>query len=174
MCALFGSSRDVSFIRRLNRELMGNIISQQCAFYKYRLAETITNMYGEASGGKYFEGPVLFNALITVGDNTSPTSDLGVDFDWPVTFAFLRDDLVEANLHPDVGDIILYQESFWEVDNTNTTQFFAGKDPDFPYNSSNKVNPLNPGLDQFGYNVSVTCECHYIPGDRINIQPYRL
>ena len=168
--ALFGSSRDASFLRHMNREVMGNIISQQCAFYKYRLTETKINMYGEASGGKFFNGPILFNALITVGDNISPTSDLGVNFDWPVTFAFLRDDLVEANVHPEVGDVILYQESYWEVDNTNIVQFWAGKDPDYPYN----VNPLNPGLANFGYNVSVTCECHYIPGDRVNLQPFRL
>jgi hypothetical protein len=168
--ALFGSSRDVSFVRRMNRELMGNIISQQCAFYKYKLAETKINMYGEASTGRNFDGPVLLNALITIGDNTSPTSDLGVDFDWPMSFAFLRDDLVDANVHPEVGDVILYQESYWEVDNTNTVQFWTGKDPDYPY----EPNPLNPGLSNFGYNVSVTCECHYVPGDRINIQPYRL
>ena len=168
--ALFGSSRDASFLRHMNREVMGNIISQQCAFYKYRLTETKINMYGEASGGKFFNGPILFNALITVGDNISPTSDLGVNFDWPVTFAFLRDDLVEANVHPEVGDVILYQESYWEVDNTNIVQFWAGKDPDYPYN----VNPLNPGLQNFGYNVSVTCECHYIPVDRVNIVRTRL
>ena len=168
--ALFGSSRDVSFIRRINRELMGNIISQQCAFYKYRLVETKINMYGEASNGKMFDGPVLLNALITVGDNTSPVSDLGVDFDWPMTFAFLRDDLVDAGVHPEVGDIILYQESYWEVDNTNMTQYFAGKDPDYPY----ETNPLNPGLSGFGYNLDITCTCHYVPADRVNIIRTRL
>lgn len=168
--ALFGSSRDVSFIRRLNRELMGDIITQQCAFYKYKLNETTINMYGEAAGGKFFNGPVLLNALITVEGNVSPTSDIGVNFDWPVKFAFLRDDLVDANVHPDVGDVILYQESYWEIDNTNITQFFAGKDPEYPYN----VNPLNPGLENFGYNVSVECICHYVPADRINIVRTRL
>lgn len=168
--AIFGSSRDASFLRRMNREVMGNVISQQCAFYKYRLAETVINMYGEASSGKFFDGPVIFNALITVGDNTSPTGDLGVNFDWPVSFAFLRDDLVDANIHPEVGDIILYQESYWEVDNTNIVQFWAGKDPDYPM----EPNPLNPGLSQFGYNVSVTCECHYVPSDRVNIVRTRL
>lgn len=168
--ALFGSSRDVSFVRRLNRELMGNIISQQCAFYKYKLSETKINMYGEASEGRNFNGPFLLNALITVDNNTSPTSDLGVDFNWPVTFAFLRDDLVDANIYPEVGDVILYQESYWEVDNVNTTQFFAGKDPDYPYNT----NPINPGLENFGYNVSIICESHYVPGDKLNIKPYRL
>jgi hypothetical protein len=154
----------------MNREVMGNVISQQCAIYKYKLAETKINMYGESSGGKFFEQPVLLFALITIGDNTSPTSELGVNFDWPMSFAFLRDDLVDANVHPEVGDVILYQESYWEVDNTNITQFWGGKDPDYPYN----VNPTNPGLEEFGYNVSVTCECHYVPSDRVNIIRTRL
>ena len=168
--ALFASSRDASFLRYMNREVMGNVISQQCAIYKYKLNETKINMYGESSGGKFFEQPVLLFALITVGDNVSPTSDLGVNFDWPVSFAFLRDDLVDANVHPEVGDVILYQESYWEVDNTNIIQYWAGKDPDYPY----EPNPTNPGLSEFGYNVSVTCECHYVPTDRLNIIRTRL
>lgn len=168
--ALFGSSRDVSFVRRMNREVMGNIISQQCAFYKYKIAETKVNMYGEASTGRLFDGPILLNALITPSDNVSPTSDLGVDFDWPANFAFLRDDLVDAGVHPEVGDVILFQESYWEVDNTNMIQYWAGKDPDYPY----EPNPLNPGLANFGYNVSITCECHYVPSDRLNIIKTRL
>ena len=168
--ALFASSRDASFLRYMNREVMGNVISQQCAIYKYKLAETKINMYGESSGGKFFEQPVLLFALITIGDNTSPTSELGVNFDWPMSFAFLRDDLVDANVHPEVGDVILYQESYWEVDNTNIIQYWAGKDPDYPY----EPNPTNPGLGEFGYNVSVTCECHYVPSDRVNIIRTRL
>jgi len=168
--ALFASSRDASFLRYMNREVMGNVISQQCAIYKYKLNETKINMYGESSGGKFFEQPVLLFALITIGDNTSPTSELGVNFDWPMSFAFLRDDLVDANVHPEVGDVILYQESYWEVDNTNITQFWGGKDPDYPY----EPNPTNPGLGEFGYNVSVTCECHYVPADRLNIVRTRL
>jgi len=59
----------------------------------------------------------------------------------------------------------MYQNAYWEVDNENMTHFFVGKDPDYPYN----VNPLNPGLEFFGYNVDVICQCHYVPQDRINI-----
>ena len=172
MCALFGSSRDASFIRRLNKELLHDVISQQCAFYKFQLNETKVNMYGEAAGGKYFDGPVLLNALITVNGTTSPTSEKGVDFDWPLQFAFLRDDLVDASVHPEVGDILLYQESYWEIDNTNITQFWAGKDPDFDYGGD--ANPLNPGLKEFGYSVSVIADAHYVPSDRINIIKSRL
>ena len=57
--AMFGRSRDVSLIRTLNRELMGNIITQQASFYKFKLEETKTNIYGEAAGEKFFDGPLF-------------------------------------------------------------------------------------------------------------------
>ena len=168
--ALFGSSRDISIFRHVNRELLGNIITQQCALYKFSLEQTTVNMYGEASEGKFLEGPYLFNSLIEVNATTSPVSELGVDFDWGITAAFLRDDLVIVNIHPEVGDIILYQESYFEIDNTNETQYFVGKNPDFPYES----NPTNSGLSNFGYNVSVICTAHYVPSDRYSIIKQRL
>ena len=45
--ALYGGQRDISLFRHVNRELIGNVISQQCAYYKYKLEETKTNLYGE-------------------------------------------------------------------------------------------------------------------------------
>ena len=168
--ALFGGARDISMFRKVNRELLGDIITQQVAIYKYVLDKTKVNMYGESSGGKFFTGPILLNALIEVGDNTSPTNEFGVDFNWSIKVAFLVDDLTDANIIPEVGDVLLYQESYFEIDNTVHTQYFAGKDPDYPYSQ----NPLNPGLDQFGYNVSLICETYYVPADRINITKQRL
>ena len=47
--AMFGRSRDVDLILGLNRELLGDIITQQASFYKYKLEQTHVNMYGEAS-----------------------------------------------------------------------------------------------------------------------------
>jgi hypothetical protein len=168
--ALFGGARDISLFRKINRELLGNVINQQCALYQRILEKTPINIYGEASGEKYYEGPVLLNSLITIGNKTDGTDELGVDFNWSIQVAFLRDDLVEANISPQIGDVILYQESYFEIDNVYDTQYFAGKDPDFPY----ERNPLNPGLSQFGYNVSVICETHYVPADRLGIVKQRL
>ena len=168
--ALFGSSRDISMFRKINRELLGDIITQQLAVYKYALDKTKVNMYGEASGGKFFDGPILLNALITIENKTDGTSDLGVDFNWSIKIAFLKDDLLDANLVVEIGDVLLYQESYFEVDVATDTQYFVGKDPQYPYNT----NPLNPGLENFGYNVSLICEAHYIPADRVNILRQRL
>jgi len=153
---------------------MQKIISEQVVFYKYNVTTTKVNMYGEAFEGRNFADPVLLFSLIDIGDQTSPVDDFGVGFKWPVTFKFLRDDLVDASLHPGQGDIIMWQEGYYEVDNVNAVQFFVGKDPDYPYLDGAGNNPYETDLGQFGYNVSIICECHYVPSDRVNIQLSRL
>ena len=174
MCALFGGARDISLFRGLNRELIGDIITQQCIYYKFKLEETKVNMYGEAAGAKFYNEPVIFNALISRGDQIQPTDDFGVSYGWDLEFRFFRDDLVDANVVPEVGDIIMYQDAYWEVDNTNANQFFVGKDPDFPNYDDNGINPLNPGLENFGTSVSIICVAHYTPADKVAITRERL
>lgn len=167
--AMFGRSRDVDLILGLNRELLGDIITQQASFYKYKLEQTSVNMYGEASGEKFYDGPYLFNCLIDRADQDYPESELGVDFGWNVNFSFLRDDLTKANVLAEVGDIILYQESYYEIDSVVSNQYFVGKNPDYP----NNENPLNPGLENFGHSVSLICQTHHVPADRVAISPYK-
>ena len=36
---------------------MGNVITQQSAFYQFKLEETKVNLYGEADAEKYYNGP---------------------------------------------------------------------------------------------------------------------
>jgi hypothetical protein len=194
--ALFGQARDISMFRYVNRELMGNIISQQAAFYKLRLSQTNFNMYGEAAEQKYYDGPILLYTLIDLPDQEWSTDDLGVNFNWKPTFRFLRDDLLDklkdfnedtiygANLVPQPGDIILYETAYYEVTATNAAQYFVGKDPDYP-NTPQPSNPAgatyplpsplwNPGLDEFGYNVSIICQTTYIPADKVGITLERM
>jgi len=172
--ALYGQMRDISMFRFVNRELMHKIISQQVVFYKCNIVQTITNIYGEASQGRVFEKPVLLFALIEIGDQAAPIMDNVVGFDWPVTFRFLRDDLTEANLVPNIGDFIMWNDGYYEIDNENIVQYFVGKDPDYPYLDSNNNNPYETDLGEFGYNVSVICQTHYVPADRVNIINQRL
>ena len=172
--ALYGEARDISMFRFVNRELMHKIISQQVVFYKYKLEETKVNMYGESVEGRNFVDPVLLFALIQPSQFEYPVSDFGADFRWQVTYKFLRDDLVDANVYPEVGDIIMYQNGYWEIDNISTVQFFVGKDPEYPYLDGAGNNPYETDLGNFGYSVSVICDAHYVPSDRLNIELSRL
>jgi len=189
--ALFGTQRDVSLFRHLSRELLWDIITQQCVYYQLLADQTKVNIYGEAAGSKFYAPPVLLNTLIVRGDNQSPVNDFGVDYDRPMEFRFLRDDLrgknpvnsgggpdignyantpYGADILPDVGDIIMWENSYWEIDNTNDNQLFVGKDPAYPYDQ----NPLNPGLENYGSDYSVICFTHYVPSDKVQITRERL
>ena len=165
--AMFGRQRDVSLFRHVNRELINNIITQQVGYYKYKIPQTNTNIYGEGSK-KYFTDPVLINCLITRGDqewmDAAIGSEFGPDESRTVGFNFLRDDLVDANITSEVGDVIMYNEGYYEVDSIVSNQLFVGKNPNYAYSE---------GLDDFGYNVSIICQTHYIPADKLGITKER-
>jgi len=171
---MYTGVRDWSLMRHLNREVMGNIITQQAAVYQFRLEETKVNIYGEAAEEKYYNGPFLFNVLIDRGDQEFDLNEEGVQFNQPISFFFLRDDLVEKDVVPRVGDIILYQEGYYGVQSTIANQYWGGKNPQYPNNDSDGTpNPLNPGLDKFGNNVSILVSTYYIPADKVAISPYQ-
>ena len=172
--AMFARQRDISLIRRLNREVMGNVITQQCALYQYKLEETKVNIYGESAAEKFYNGPFLFNCLIDRQDEAFGENEEGIQFSQPINFYFLRDDLVDAQIEPEVGDIILYQEGYYGVDGTVANQYFSGKNPDYPNNNSDGTpNPLNPNLQLFGTNLSIICTTYYIPADKVAISPFK-
>ena len=192
--ALFGTQRDVSLFRHMSRELMGDIITEQCAFYKYKLEETKINLYGEAAEEKYYMGPVLLNTLVERTDEIYPESDLGTDFNKEIQFSFLRDDLLGKNedfngegmsytdttaqygadLVPQVGDIIMYNEGYYEVHEVIANQYFVGKNPDYP-NNPNPINaPLNGDLSNYGSNISIICKSHYVQADKLGLTQARL
>jgi hypothetical protein len=183
--ALYGGARDMSLFRNINRELMHDIISQQCVLYKYDLDETQVNIYGEASTEKYYHPPVLLYCLIETPNQQFPESEFGPNFNWNPTFKFLKDDLLaptsgsceedndnpnSANLVTEIGDIIMYHDSYFQIDTVNISQYFVGKDPQYDFKDDNGVNPLESDLNRFGYNVSVICETHYVPADKVQIQ----
>ena len=169
---MYTGVRDWSLMRNFNREVMGNIITQQCAIYQFKLEETKVNIYGEAAEEKYYDGPFLFNVLMDRGDQDFSLNNEGVQFDQSINFYFLRDDLVEKDVVPRVGDIILFEEGYYGVQSTIANQYWGGKNPDYPNNDSDGTpNPLNPGLEKFGNNVSILVSTYYIPADKVALSP---
>ena len=184
--ALYGGKRDISLFRHLNRELIGDIISQECVYYKLKLAETKVNIYGESAGAKYYYPGVILSCLVQRSPQEYPDDDFGVQYHQLIDFRFLRDDLLDrakdfnvaydqgdyfgANLVPEVGDIIMYYEGYYEVDDVIGNQYFSGKDPDYNY----ATNPINPGLENFGWDTSIICKTHYTPADKVQIEKARI
>jgi hypothetical protein len=161
--ALYGGQRDISLFRNMNRELLRNIITQEIAYYKIGLTETVTNLYGESSK-KFYNDPILLTCLITRGDQNFNDDDFGPDVKRDVSFAFLRDDLVDLSLVPEDGDIISWQESYYEVHQIVENQLILGKSEQ--YNMTN--------LSNFGSSLSIICNAHLTRAEKVGISKQRL
>lgn len=162
--ALFGSSRDISFIKKINNELLDNIIQQEVDFYVLSLADVSSNLYGEASQGKTYYRPVRLTCLLERGDQTYVADDqFGVDVTQQMTFRFLKPRLRELSLVPKAGDIVEVRGLYYELDQINENQFVAGKDNDFGKN----VGP------EFGESLSEICIGHYTRVTRLQIEKSR-
>ena len=162
--ALFGSSRDVSTFKGIAKELLENVISQQVGYYKYMLNDTTVNVFGEGMN-RYYIGPILINCLIERGDFSTVTKEQVIDVARPATFRFLKDHLQDANVVPEIGDILMYNELYYEVDNVNQNQLILGKDPNYAYSE---------GLNEFGSSFSIIVTTHYTSGDKLGITKQRL
>lgn len=162
--ALFGTLRDIGTFKGISKELLENIVSQQCGYYKIVLQDAVKNVYGE-SLQKYYIGPVLLNCLIERGDFSFDQGDFGPDTARPVTFRFLKQHMVEADVHPEVGDVVMYNEVYYLVDNVNENQLIVGKDSDYAYSD---------GLENFGSSYSIVLVCHYASPDALGITQQRI
>jgi len=162
--SLYGRSRDVLLFQGLNTELLHRIIEQQVGYYKVKLDNTPSNMYGEAQN-KTFIGPVLIKCLLERGEQTSTDDSFGVDRNRTLSAKFFRKDLVDANVIPEIGDVLLWNEDYYEVDNLIENQLIVGKDPSYSYSDT---------VDDFGSSHSIIVECHYTRPEKVGIKEQRL
>jgi len=162
--ALFGTIRDAAMQIGVAHEFVNNVVTQQIGYYKVVLPDTQPNVYGEALVKSYI-GPVLLNLLIVRGDFNTTIDDFGPDSRRDVEFRFLKVDLETANIVPETGDVIMYNELYYEVDNTNENQLFLGKDPAYAYSE---------GLNRFGTSFSIILFAHLTTPERLGIKIQRL
>lgn len=161
---LFGSTRDFDILVNISRELLGDIIEQEILYYKISLTDTQPDIYGE-SQERFYWSPVKFNCLITRGDQIVGIEEVGPDLNREASFAFIRQDLVDNAIVPEVGDIVMWHEDYYEVDTVRENQLFVGRDKSYNLSS------YGPG---FGSSVSIIVDTHMTRLSKIDIIKDRL
>jgi len=161
--ALFGGSRDISLFHNLNKELINDIIQTEVAYYKFALEQTVSNVYGEAPGKNYYE-PIKIACLIDKQDQSWSSDDFGSDINQTIGFSFLKESLQDINLFPQVGDLLLFKNNFYEVDSRVENQFILGKDPDYAIASE---------TTDFGKSFSILVNAHISRVEKLNLIPLR-
>ena len=146
--ALFGGQRDAKFLAAINSELINAIIDTEIEFYKLVVESSNSNMYGESESKSYYDS-ILIPCLITKDDKSANMDDYGHTYTRSSKFAISRDILVKSDFYPEVGDIVFWDNEYFEVDNVDANQYFTGKNPE-----------TWPNGEDHGYSVSIVVDAH--------------
>ena len=161
--ALFGGSRDISLFNKIGKELINDIIQTEVGYYKFALERTTANVYGESMGKMFYE-PVRIACLMEREDQVWESDEFGSDIDQKHSFKFLKQELKSINLIPEVGDILLFRNNFYESDSKIENQLILGKDPDYA---------ISTGTTDFGNSHSILLNTHLSGIERLNLIPLR-
>lgn len=164
--ALFASGRDASLVRSINKELINRFIDNEIGIYKLVHNHSRENIYGESNTKQYYQ-PVRVPALILREQRETRNDDGLTDVYRTATFSFLRDTLKDLALVLQVGDIISYDSEYYEVDNVDSFEYWASRNPDLHLGFT-----LNE-IREHGYNVSVIVDTHVTRVNRLNIVDQR-
>jgi|TARA_R110000787_G_scaffold99719_1_gene204378 glutaredoxin-related protein len=164
--ALFGSARDASLIRHINNELIVNLIDIEIELYKLVLEDTRENLYGESDQKKYYN-PIKIPCLIQKDEKTVIGDDYGIDSTRTGIFAFSRDYLKDRTIIFEIGDVLNYDNEFYEVDAVHGSNYWGGRNPstDLGYTSAER--------SEFGYSVEVRVEAHITQRNKLNLVEVR-
>ena len=148
----FLDQKDINFMKQINKELIDQVIETPVIVYKLNVEYSPTNIYGEAPVKKYHIG-VQLGALIRRDDKNPTTDGNIIDFNQVSVFSFLRETCQEKNIYPEVGDIIEYDGTYWEINNAAENQLVG---------------------DQPFYNWSIICTCHMTRRSALQLDERRI
>lgn len=122
----FISPRDVAFFKGIARELVDDVVQNIIVLYKINLNETRVNLYGESVNKTWHRGVELYS-LIDKEPETAEYEGFGSQNVQTITFKLDRFACEEKNIYPEIGDVVYFDNSYYEIDNTNEIQFVGGQ-----------------------------------------------
>ena len=128
----FVPQKEINLFDVMNEELIDEIVGQAVDIYKVEIDETTANVYGESTT-KYFGKGFRVNCLINFTEPTIEITDgLGSDLNTAIEMYFHRTSLDEAGFYPEIGDIVDWNDFYFEINSTTEPQLIAGN-PNFKH-----------------------------------------
>ena len=121
----FAVGRDIELFKSFAREVVDDVVENIAVLFKVNLNETKVNLYGESTNKTWYPG-VELNVLINKSGQTAGYEGFGADTSQNIEFRFDRWMLEEKNTYPEIGDVIFFDQSYYEIDNTTEVQFVGG------------------------------------------------
>jgi len=144
----FATQRGFDFINCINKELINNVVETSVILYRITPENTVINLYGESIAKDYMVGTQV-NVLIASDDQQTESSEFGTDAVRNVIFNFHRQTLKDVSLYPEYGDVIAFDDAYFEIHNIIDNSRFGGK---------------------VDFDVSIICETHMTRRSSLNIE----
>ena len=145
------SPRDRKLFNSIVNELYDDVVEVVVSLFKLS-AQTETNIYGEVSQmtGKVYFSPLEVSCGIDISEMATDDGEFGVDRNQQHTFKFFEIELKRVDFYPEHGDLILYNDKYFEITNIVRDQVLGGQ-PDKSH--------------------SVVCQAAYVSLSNIQIIP---
>ena len=123
---LFNRRRDIKLFNSYSNELLNRIIQTPVIIYKISTISE-TNIYGESTEKVYTKG-VQIGCLITHEEQTTNLSDgFGPNVGQNIVLAFHREMIADRGFYPEVGDMVEWNESYYEINAVIENQLIGGQ-----------------------------------------------
>ena len=156
----FFNARDLDFIKTIAEEVVDYVVEQAIVLFKVSVGETKTNLYGE-SLGKVWRAPSTLMCIVDREPINIVYEGFGADKQGTVEFRFNIQRIRETSYavpkvrdingtlipteaiqnvevgYPEIGDVILYDGIYYELDNVREPQWIGGS-PEIYDKESNK------------------------------------
>ena len=112
----FLPKKEFDLINSMNEELI-----------EVNIEQTDDNIYGESST-KYYDVGFRVNCLIQFNEPEINQDEFGADTTGDIEMYFQRQNLSSGSLNffPEIGDIVDWNDTYWEVDGVTEPQLVAG------------------------------------------------
>jgi hypothetical protein len=129
----FVPQKEFDLINAMNEELIDEVVGQSVDIYKVNVERTDENLYGESST-KYYDIGFRVNCLILYNEPEIIQDEFGADTNSSIEMYFQRENLSSGslNFYPENGDIVDWNDFYWEINGTTEPQLFAGH-PNFKH-----------------------------------------
>ena len=121
----FVPQKEINLFDSMNEELIDEIVGQSVDIYKISVEDTQENLYGESST-KYYNDGFRVNCLINWSEPNIESDEFGADVNTSIEMYFHRTTLVEAGFYPEIGDIVDWNDIYFEVNAVTEPQLIAG------------------------------------------------
>jgi len=139
----FISDQDFEMFQQYNQELVEEVVEVVVRFYKMDVDRTKSTFRGETSpAGKEYSRVVEMNTLVVPEDQQTAEGEKGTfDVDRTAQFGFQRERLKDKDFYPQRGDLIEWDEEFFEIENVVDNELLGTK---------------------YFYRHSIVCESHRV------------